>query len=65
MTLDHACEVNLNGDENLLMEILVKHGPVAAVINVIDSLYQYSSGVYYDPSCANDTYNHGIVSLKN
>jgi hypothetical protein len=62
--LDNACEVQLHGDERLLMEIIAEHGPVAAVINVIDSLYQYRSGVFYEPTCGNHTYNHGIVREK-
>jgi hypothetical protein len=64
LQMDHACEINLHGDEELLKEIIAVNGPVAAVINAMDSLYQYSSGIYFEPSCANGTFNHGIVSCR-
>ena len=41
-------------DENALTQAIADVGPIAVVIRVYKSFYEYQSGVYNDPACANE-----------
>ena len=49
------------GDEDLLLEMLIEHGPIAVAIDAsLKSFQTYKSGVYYDPKCS-DKVNHAML----
>lgn len=52
------------GDEQELLAVVAKFGPVAVAIDSSDSLFtHYNSGVYYSNVCSNDSLdvNHGVL----
>ncbi|CAO1407679.1 unnamed protein product [Diamesa tonsa] len=51
----------VNGNETKLMEILNYAGPVIVVINVCPGFQTLASGIYDNPACPNNTFNHAVV----
>lgn len=47
--------------DSYLEEILRNFGPISVAIEVKQSLYFYSSGIYYDSSCSKDGVNHAVL----
>ena len=52
-----------NGNEEDLKRILANVGPAVVSIYIVDSFYQYKSGVYFDQSCPKDcgTTHHAVL----
>lgn len=49
------------GDESILAKVVAKIGPVSIAIHgSLDSIYSYSSGVYFDPLCT-ENINHAVL----
>jgi len=49
------------GDEDLLLEKLIEHGPIAVAIDASLKTFQtYKSGIYYDPECTFHV-NHAVL----
>jgi Papain family cysteine protease len=62
LKVPNACEVELKGDENRLMRIVAQYGPVVSVIYVVNSMYQYKGGVFYEgANCPSYLYNHAVI----
>ncbi|KAM9488822.1 cathepsin K-like isoform 1-T4 [Clarias gariepinus] len=52
------------GSEDALASALVKVGPISVGIDAKQSTFHfYKSGVYYDPSCHNETTNHAVLAV--
>lgn len=55
-----------SGDEDKLKEAIASVGPISVEINANhDSLYHYSSGIYYENECENDPdkLDHGVLAV--
>lgn len=61
--INKVCEINLENNEENLMKVVATIGPVAGVIVASDGLFNYGSGVFYDPTCDPDAFDHAIVRL--
>lgn len=49
------------GDEKILARVVAKIGPVSVAIHgSLDSIYSYSSGVYFDAGCT-ENINHAVL----
>lgn len=48
-------------NEHVLLEAVDSIGPISIGIHVIDSFFDYKSGVYDDKSCTSDEINHGVL----
>lgn len=48
-------------NEDLLKEVVVKHGPVAIAMDTAGDFSKYSNGVYFNPTCRNNSYTHAMV----
>lgn len=59
--IKNACEVEVEDDEEKLKKLIGLVGPVAAVIQVTEGLYSYSDGVFYDPNCDSNAFDHAVV----
>ena len=53
--------IPVNGDENLLRDIVFSQGPVAISMHVANMFYKYSSGVFNNATCINTTTNHAML----
>lgn len=59
--ISNFCEVELDDNEEYLKRLVGSVGPVAAVIAVTEGLYNYGNGVFYDPTCDSEAFDHAIV----
>lgn len=59
--IKNVCEVDVEDDEERLKKLISAVGPVAAVIQVTEGLYSYGDGVFYDPNCDSNAFDHAIV----
>ena len=48
-------QYELKGDENQAKLLLANYGPFVASICVTDAMFQYKSGIFYDPACPKAT----------
>lgn len=53
--------IAVNGNENLLRDIVSSKGPVAISMHVANMFYKYSSGVFNNVTCINTTSNHAML----
>lgn len=59
--ISNFCEVELEDNEENLKRLVGTVGPVAAVITTTEGLYNYGDGVFYDPTCDPNAFDHAIV----
>lgn len=59
--ISNVCQVALQDDEEDLKKLVATVGPVASAIDVTDGFFDYGSGVFYDPTCNADEFDHAIV----
>lgn len=62
--IPNVCEVDVEDDEEKLKKLVAAVGPVASVIHVTEGLYSYSDGVFYDPTCNGNAFDHAVVSCQ-
>lgn len=60
-SIKRVCEVEIEDDEENLKKLIAAVGPVASVIQVTEGLYSYSDGVFYDPTCDSNAFDHAVV----
>lgn len=59
--ISNVCEIDVEDNEENLKKIVGTVGPVASVITATDALFNYGKGVFYDPTCKSDAFDHAIV----
>jgi C1A family cysteine protease len=59
--VQNICEVDVENDEEKLKKLVATVGPVAAVIQATNALYNYGDGVLYDPTCDSNAFDHAVV----
>ena len=51
-----------SGNETLLQNVIAEIGPVAVGIDASrESIFTYTKGVYYEPTCSNVSINHAVL----
>lgn len=61
VNISNFCEIDVEDDEVNLKKLVGTVGPVAAVITATDAFFNYGKGVFYDPTCISDAFDHAIV----
>lgn len=53
---------NPNYDEEVMQEALINYGPIVVFFDIAhESFMRYSSGIYYDPECSQETNHVGLL----
>lgn len=52
-----------SGDEESVIQSLIKYGPIPVAIKVSQKLVFYDSGIFDDPNCNNGTVNHAVLLI--